>query len=179
MNIETLIDEVISREGGYSDHPADRGGPTNFGITQAVARAEGYDGDMRDLPRRNAVKIYRTLYWERPRFAFVAEIAPFVAAELFDTGVNMGTGVAAGFLQRTLNALNRNARDYPDLTLDRQVGPKTIAALAAFLKLRGARGETVLLKAMEALQGERYIGLAERRPGNEAFLYGWLANRVG
>jgi len=179
MNIETLIDEVISREGGYSDHPADRGGPTNFGITQAVARAEGYDGDMRDLPRRTAVKIYRALYWERPRFAFMAEIAPFVATELFDTGVNMGTGVAAGFLQRTLNALNRNARDYPDLSLDRQVGPKTLAALAAFLKLRGVRGETVLLKAMEALQGERYIGLAERRPGNEAFLYGWLANRVG
>jgi lysozyme family protein len=179
MNIDILIDEVIAREGGYSDHPADRGGPTNFGITQAVARAEGYGGDMRDLPRRTAAKIYRTLYWERPAFAFVAEIAPFVAAELFDTGVNMGTGVAAGFLQRSLNALNRNGRDYADLTVDRQIGAKTLAALAAFLKLRGPGGETVLLKAMEALQGERYIDLAERRPGNEAFLYGWLANRLG
>jgi lysozyme family protein len=179
MNIDTLIEEVIAREGGYSDHPADRGGPTRFGITQAVARAEGFGGDMRDLPRMTAIRIYRALYWERPAFAFVAEIAPFVAAELFDTGVNMGTGVAAGFLQRALNALNRNARDYPDLILDRQFGAKTLAALAAFLKLRGPRGETVLLKAMEALQGERYIGLAERRPGNEAFLYGWLANRLG
>ena len=37
----------------------------------------------------------------------------------------------------------------------------------------------VLLKAMEALQGERYIALAESRPANEAFLYGWLANRIG
>jgi hypothetical protein len=35
------------------------------------------------------------------------------------------------------------------------------------------------LKALDALQGERYIRLAERRPANEAFLYGWLANRVG
>ena len=37
----------------------------------------------------------------------------------------------------------------------------------------------MLLRAMEALQGERYIALAERRPSQEAFLYGWLANRVG
>jgi hypothetical protein len=37
----------------------------------------------------------------------------------------------------------------------------------------------VLLRALEALQGERYLRLAERRPGNEAFLYGWLANRIG
>jgi hypothetical protein len=37
----------------------------------------------------------------------------------------------------------------------------------------------VLVKAIEALQGERYLALAERRPANEAFLYGWLANRLG
>ena len=36
-----------------------------------------------------------------------------------------------------------------------------------------------LLKALEALQGERYLALAEQRPANEAFLYGWLANRLG
>jgi hypothetical protein len=29
-----------------------------------------------------------------------------------------------------------------------------------------AGGETVLLRALEALQGERYLRLAERRPGN-------------
>lgn len=179
MNIDNLIDEVIAREGGYCDHPADRGGPTKFGITEAVARAEGYDGSMRDLPRSTAARIYRVLYWDRPSFAFVAEIAPFIAAELFDTGVNMRPGVATGFLQRTLNALNRNGRDYGDLSVDRMVGARTLAALAAFLKLRGPRGETVLLKAMEALQGEHYIDLAERRPADEAFLYGWLANRIG
>jgi len=46
--------------------------------------------------------------------------------------------------------------------------------------MRGkSKGETVLLRALEALQGERYLRLAERRPANEAFLYGWLANRMG
>ncbi|NIJ17585.1 glycoside hydrolase family 108 protein [Sphingobium vermicomposti] len=179
MDISVLIDEVIAREGGYSDHPADRGGPTHFGITQAVARANGYSGHMKALPRPMAEAIYRQLYWESPGYGFVAEIAPLIAAELFDTGVNMGTATATGFLQRALNALNRNQKDYPDLKVDRAVGAKTLAALGAFMRLRGKQGEAVLLKATEALQGERYLSLAESRPANEAFLYGWLANRIG
>ena len=179
MDVAALIDEVIAREGGYSNHPTDRGGPTNFGITQAVARANGYAGDMRQLPRGVAEAIYRRLYWERPGYAFVAEIAPNVAAELFDSAVNMGPATATAFLQRALNALNRNQKDYPDLKTDRLIGAKTLAALGAFMRLRGEAGEKVLLKAIEALQGERYVALAESRPANEAFLYGWLANRIG
>lgn len=179
MDIATLIDDVIAREGDYSNHPADKGGPTRFGITQAVARAHGYTGDMRHLPRDIAERIYRRRYWERPGFAAAAELAPRVAAELFDTGINMGPAMASRFLQRALNALNRLERDYPDLMIDQQIGGKTLAALGAFLRARGDRGETVLLRALEALQGERYIALAEQRPGNEAFLYGWLANRIG
>ena len=46
-----LLEALIEREGGYVYHPADKGGPTRFGITQDVARAQGYHGDMRDLPR--------------------------------------------------------------------------------------------------------------------------------
>lgn len=179
MDIAALIDEVIAREGGFSHHPADRGGATNFGITEAVARANGYAGDMRRLPRALAESIYRRLYWERPGYAFVAEMVPEIAAELFDSAVNMGAATATGFLQRALNALNRNQKDYPDLKVDRVIGAKTLAALKAFMALRGKAGEKVLLKAIEALQGERYLALAESRPANEAFLYCWLANRVG
>jgi lysozyme family protein len=92
----------------------------------------------------------------------------------------MGPAVAATFLQRALTALNRNGKDYPDLTPDGRIGPATLGALDTFLATRGTTGgETVLLRALEALQGERYLRLAERRPANEAFLYGWLANRVG
>ena len=208
MNVTNLIDEVIDREGGYSNHKADRGGATRWGITEAVARADGYAGAMHELPRARAVAICRRLYWTAPGFDRVARRAPRIAAELFDTGVNMGVAVAAAFLQRALNALNRGARDYPDISLDGRVGPQTLAALDlflltrgaahypdlpldgrigagtlaaldAFLDGRGAGGEAVLLKALEALQGERYVALAERRPANEAFLYGWLANRIG
>ena len=179
VDADALIDAVIDREGRYVNHPADRGGPTCWGITEAVARAQGYGGAMRDLPRTEAAAIYRRIYWLRPAFDRVALRAPKIAAELFDTGVNMGTAVAAGFLQRALNALNRAARDYPDIAVDREIGPRTLSALDAFLRARAAGGETVLLSAMEALQGERYIALAERRPSQEAFLYGWLANRIG
>jgi len=177
--LDQLIDGLIAREGGYSNHPADRGGPTKYGVTEAVARAHGYTGPMSLLSRGEAAGIYRRLYWLRPGFDRVARVAPAVASELFDTGANMGPGVATTFLQRALTALNRNGKDYPDITPDGRVGPHTLAALDAFLKLRGPAGETVLLRALEAMQGERYLRLAEKRPANEAFLYGWLANRIG
>jgi len=179
MDVDALIDELMEREGGYVNHPADKGGPTRFGITETVARAHGYAGAMESLPRGEAAAIYRRLYWLRPKLDAVARRSGKLAAELFDTGANMGPAVAATFLQRALTALNRSAQDYPDLVPDGRVGPATLAALDAFLASRGAKGETVLLRAIEALQGERYLRLAERRPANEAFLYGWLANRIG
>lgn len=178
-DIDQLLEDVIAREGGFSDHPADRGGATRWGITEAVARREGYAGAMRSLPRATAAAIYRRLYWVAPHFDRIAIRAPKLAAELFDTGVNMGPEVAIGFLQRALNALNRGGSDYPDLTRDDLIGPKTLSALDAYLRVRGKAGEGVLLKAAEVLQGERYISLAERRAANEAFVYGWLANRIG
>lgn len=69
MKIEGLLEELIDREGGYVNHPSDRGGATKYGITEAVARAHGYSGAMRDLPRAEAAAIYRRLYWHsrRPR----------------------------------------------------------------------------------------------------------------
>ncbi|MCP6508347.1 hypothetical protein NL478_26640, partial [Klebsiella pneumoniae] len=85
---------------------------------------------------------------------------------------------AVTFLQRALTALNRNGSDYPDLVPDGRIGSATLAALDAFLALRKDQGETVLLRALEALQGECYLRLAEKRPANEAFLYGWLATRL-
>lgn len=180
FDVDALIDELIEREGEYVNHPADKGGPTRYGITEAVARANGYAGAMRGLPRHDAAAIYRRLYWLRPRYDQVAKRFDRIAAELFDTGVNMGPAVATTFLQRALTALNRNGKDYPDLVPDGRVGPRTLQALDAYLASRGkTAGETVLMRALEALQGERYLRLAERRPANEAFLYGWLANRIG
>lgn len=178
MSIESNIERLLGREGGYVNHPHDRGGETIWGITVAVARDNGYTGPMRSMPRSEAVRIYRQRYWIAPRFDRVAALSAPVAEELFDTGVNMGPAVAAQMLQRCLNALNRQQTDYADLKADGQIGPATLGALQAFLRIRGREGERVLLKGLNALQGERYIDLAERRPANEAFVYGWLKERV-
>ncbi|PHR15250.1 MAG: hypothetical protein COA41_16650 [Sphingopyxis sp.] len=178
-DIDALIDQIIALEGDFSNHPADRGGPTRWGITEAVARLHGYIGDMRHFPREQAAAIYKRKYWLRPGFDRVALLAPSISTELFDTGINMGTSTATVFLQRALNALNRNARDYREISVDGKIGSKTLNALSAFLSKRSGKGQQVLLKAIEALQGARYIEIAEKRPANEAFLYGWLANRIG
>jgi lysozyme family protein len=137
---------VIGIEGGYVNHPSDRGGPTRWGVTEQVARAYGYTGDMRDLPRPVAQEIFRKRYFEETGIVLIAPLAPGLAAEMFDIAVNMGTSVPGGWLQRLLNALNRGSRDYGDIVADGRIGTMTVAALTAFLKLRGAAGETVLIK---------------------------------
>ena len=125
MDCTDLIEAVIDREGGFVSHPDDPGGATRWGITQAIARADGYAGAMPLLSRARAASIYRRAYWLRPGFDRVAERAPALAAELFDTGVNMGPAVAIAFVQRALNALNRGATDYPDIAADGAIGPQT------------------------------------------------------
>lgn len=89
MNIEKYLDELIQREGGYVNNPADRGGATKYGITEAVARANGFKGNMRDLPLDVAKAIYRKQYWIEPRFDQVNTLSSAVAEELLDTGVNL------------------------------------------------------------------------------------------
>ena len=178
MKVGDYIDAVIDREGGYSNHPADRGGPTKFGITQAVARAHGYYGDMRLLPRETAVAIYLERYWLSPRFDRVNEISPMIAEELLDTGVNMGPGVASRFLQRSLNVLNQQGTLYPDLVVDGAIGPMTLHALKDYKRARPTDGMRVLWQMLNALQSVRYIEIAEANPTQEAFQFGWQANRV-
>jgi lysozyme family protein len=82
------------------------------------------------------------------------------------------------FLQRALNAFNRQAKDYPDISVDGLFGASTAAALCRFLQLRGSLGEKVMLAAMNAQQGMRYFEIAEKRPTSEDFEFGWWANRV-
>lgn len=173
-----VIDGIIQREGGYVNDPKDLGGETNFGITIAVARAAGYTGPMKFLPREKAVEIYSAQYWDALNLDQVEGLSPAVAEEVADTGVNMGVGMAAKLLQRALTALNREGADYHDIAADGKIGYGTIEALRDFLRARGPEGEQVLLKALNCLQGARYIELCEAREKNEKFLYGWLAHRV-
>lgn len=178
MTIDDVLENVLVKEGGYSNNPADTGGETMFGITKAVARQNGYTGAMRALPRSLALEIYRQQYVLRPRFDRVGALSGAIGAELVDTGVNMGPAVAATFLQRALNGLNRQGRDFADIAADGIVGPGTLAALKAFLGKRGKLGERRLLALLNSLQGARYLELCEGRAANETFLFGWL-DRIG
>lgn len=178
MNYEPIIDALIAREGGFVDHPADRGGATRYGITEAVARKNGYVGPMQELPESFARAVYRKRYIVEPRFDMVASVDPDIAAELIDTGVNCGPSVASVFLQRCLNVFNQQGSRYADLFIDGRIGSVTVDALRAYCRWRGADGVKVMVKTLNNLQAVRYIELAENDPAQESFVYGQIANRT-
>ena len=172
---QQIIDAIIEREAGYVNDPSDSGGETNFGVTEEVARLTGYAGDMCDLPRDLAFSIYSGLYWNTVRADDLLALSASVAAEVVDTGVNMGTSRAGKFLQRALNVYNQRGTLYPDLIVDGQIGQATIAALRAYLE---TRDELTLVKTLNCLQGAYYVALCERREKDERFVYGWFNHRV-
>lgn len=178
MNFERTIDAIIAREKGYVDHPDDRGGPTNYGITVAVARSNGYHGDMRDLPLSLAREIYRKRYIVRPCFDKVWLASAPIGEELIDTGVNCGPARASEMLQRALNVFNQQGSRYADLFVDGQIGEVTLGALRQYLRYRGATGERVMVCALNVLQGARYFDIAEANESQESFVYGWIRSRV-
>ncbi|WP_055128460.1 glycoside hydrolase family 108 protein [Pseudomonas mediterranea] len=171
--IDQIIEETIGREGRYSNNSDDAGGETMWGITATVARANGYLGAMKNLPRDMAVTIYHREYFVKPGLDKVLLRSSDIATEMFDTGVNMGQSIAVKFLQRALSLVGDRA-----LVQDGQMGPGTLAALDAFMSKRGIEGELVLVRMLNCFQGARYAEITEQRPQNKTFIYGWFLNRV-
>jgi lysozyme family protein len=75
---------LMGNEGGYT---VDNGGPTMWGVTEAVARRSGYTGDMRLLPKETAMQIARANYWNPTHCDLYP--AP-IAFQVFDTAYNGG-----------------------------------------------------------------------------------------
>jgi lysozyme family protein len=175
---DTIIGEVLQREGGYSNNPDDSGGPTRWGVTQREARLNGYHGDMRDFPQEMAIKIYRDKYWDKLHLDDIWLIDRGVAGKVFDIGVNLGLYQAARFLQRGLNVLNQKGTVYGDLVVDGLIGPATINALRRYIKYRAKVGGVIMVKLLNVLQGAYYVELAERREKDETFVFGWLRTRI-
>ena len=114
---------IFKAEGGYSDNPADPGGPTNFGITLATLRA--YEGDpnltaedVKKLTSAVAREIYRTAYWNRMQ---CGALPAGLDLEVFDFGVNSGPAESVKTLQGLVG-----------VTQDGSVGPITLAAVRQF-----------------------------------------------
>lgn len=144
---------VLENEGGYSDVEGDAGGKTRFGITESVARANGYVGDMRDLPMQLASDIYRKKYWD---FDWIEDQR--LAIKVFDCAVNMGPKPAILLLQKCVFS-------NPD-HWDCIVGPKTRQAV------NNVDPENLMdLYCVE--MADRYRDLAVK-PSNKKFLKGWL-----
>jgi lysozyme family protein len=176
--VDQIIDDVINREQGYVNNPKDRGGPTNWGITERVARDAGYKGDMKDLPRATAHAILKDRYHIAPGFNRVAKLSNPLAEVLTDAGVLCGQATAAKWLQRLLNVFNREGKSYPDIIADGLIGGATIAALGEYLDSRQKDGEKVLIRGINCLLGAHFISISESRTANEEFTFGWILNRV-
>ncbi len=97
MTFDQAFDRLLGHEGSYSNNPKDPGGETMWGVTIAVARANGYTGPMRDLPQATAKAIYRKLYWNAVR---ADELPEGVRFDVFDGAVNSGASQSAKWLQR-------------------------------------------------------------------------------
>lgn len=171
------LDHTLGIEGGFSDHAADLGGKTRFGITEETARRHGYTGQMKNLPASMATRIYRAAYWGAAVLPCedIATWDESIAMELFDTAVNMGPVQAAWFFQEALNALNRDQSLYPDLTVDGWCGPATLDVLQF---LESDIDKSVCRKMLEVQQGMKYMGIMKKKPDQEAFARGWFARRI-
>lgn len=160
MTTDEIIDGVIAREGGFVDHPADEGGPTNWGITQGTLtrwRARPATlADVHALTEREAREIYRSDYIVRPGFQLLPDDKLRVV--MVDTAVQRTPAKAVAMLQEAIGA-----------RVDGLLGPATLAAVAAYGYDRAA---IKVMLARVRLRGRR---ITEDR-GQAAFAAGW-ANR--
>lgn len=122
MTDSDIIAAIIKREGGekYTNNPADRGGPTKYGITLAtLTRWRGYTcnaGDVEALTEAEAYKIYRKVYLEDTGISRIQSVE--LRAQVLDAAVNHPAVQAIRMLQRALGV--------PD---DGVIGPTTLAAI--------------------------------------------------
>jgi lysozyme family protein len=105
---------VLVHEGGYTNHPADPGGPTNFGITIWDARKFWKPGatadDVRAMPLSVAKGIYRAKYWTTAAYR-CDDLPAGIDDSVFDYGVNSGVARAGKVLRRVLGLSDNAAFD--------------------------------------------------------------------
>ncbi len=99
MKFDQAFSKLLGHEGDFSDHPADPGLKTMYGITEAVAREVGYRGDMRELPLDLAQRIYKDKYWDAVR---ADELPAAIRYVVFDAAVNSGPKQSILWLQRAV-----------------------------------------------------------------------------
>lgn len=174
---------VAAHEGGLSDHPADPGGVTNYGVSLAFLKQVAAAQENRDTLERIGVRlpvtrqvildmtperaraILRWQFWNIPK---LSELPPLVAVFLYDFGVNAGMGRAALLLQEAINTVaGRNLIALPAPN----VGPKT--RKFSWELFREGKELELTLAALNN-RAEWYRNLAAAKIDSRVFLKGWL-----
>ena len=184
---------TLSHEGGYSNDPNDNGGETIFGIARKKQpnwkgwvlvdskKGSGFPQNaLTDPTIISATKeFYKKEFWDINR---LGEIDQLIASELFDTGVNQGTGTAAKYLQEALNLLNNNGSHFPDIVIDGGIGDGTMRTYTSYINTyitfksrTKEKNINILLKAINGLQFYKYREIAKNNPTQEQYFYGWVS----
>lgn len=165
MIIKQLLDEVIKKEGGYVNHPADKGGPTNFGITLAVLTVHRGKkctaDDVKAMSEDEARDIYEDMYYLKPKINLLPDA---LEPQVFDIAVNSGPGRAIKMLQQVLNLAGF------ECSVDGDIGPKTVHAAQLGYEAMGPYLVNALSEAREAF----YQNIVARNPSQKVFLRGWI-----
>lgn len=181
-DFKTSHSVVMANEGGYSNILEDSGGETYAGVSRKnfpswpgwdyIDTIKRVQGNVPSTVDRYAkanqglqaavLSFYKAQFWDKLKLDQVG--VQSIATELYDTAVNMGLGTAGMFLQRSMNA-----SEGAGLTVDGQVGDKTIAALNA-----SAQPGNVL-KVLNCLQGAKYVSIIEANPSQKRFFKSWFS----
>lgn len=196
-DFKAALEHTLSVEGGYVNDPKDLGGETYKGIARKYHPNWGgwkvIDATKekpcfplclsRDQDLQEQVAIfYKKKFWDVMKLDELVSQA--IAEELFDTGVNIGWKRVAKWFQESLNLLNRDEKDFDDLTVDGAIGKKSLDAFKAYMNTsrfssrNREKNEKVMLKVLNHAQIDRYKRITVARKTNEAFFYGWIANRA-
>lgn len=158
---------ILEHEGGFVNHVADKGGATNFGITQqTLSQWRGYAvsvGEVRDMTEQEARDIYAKRYLTGPKIDKLPWPNPGIL--VFDIGVNSGPKRGIKMLQKVINMAGFNC-GRPDGV----IGPNTIKKTAEAQEAMG----NYLQNALVEERIKFYLAIIERTPSQAAFKKGWL-----
>lgn len=167
-NFPKAFKTLLGIEGGFVNHPKDRGGATNWGITIQTLSSYMGEGkiatidDVRNLNQEDAERIYRILYWEPAGCDQIQDWR--LAYILFDQCVNRGVRTGVRMLQQ---ALNKNIK-VTDLLEDGIMGPTTVSII------NDQTPEFLGMWFCEVCT-EGYARIVEYNQSQVVFLRGWLS----
>lgn len=144
IHFSTVIDKLLTHEGGYVNDPKDPGGETNFGISKKSFPNVNIAG----LTLEQAKQIYFDRYWKGNNIDLLPQHLRYI---VFDTAVNMGGRTAVIMLQKLIG-VNRDGR----------IGPMTAKA-----------AQNLPIGAYANARIMRYNFLVARNGNLKKFLRGW------